>query len=132
MLLVVTIIQIRKVPQKRWVISIYHPMDIVLGSSWVKLGGKTSQQIKIAFVFAIYISTQFSKCTFWLSRGTILTLWGQTLIYLPLGHCYTFSDVILKHYIPNVKFLEWNSSDISLPETMQHNFALKLHTHFLE
>ena len=31
-------------------------MKAIVGRGWIKLGGKTSKQITIAFVFAIYIS----------------------------------------------------------------------------
>ena len=33
----------------------------------------------------------------------------------PLGHCNTFHVDIVKQFIPNIKFLECNSADISLP-----------------
>ena len=36
--------------------SVYHLMKAIVGRGWIKLGGKTSKQITIAFVFAIYIS----------------------------------------------------------------------------
>ena len=51
---------------------------------------------------------------------------------LPLGHSYTFSDVILKHYIPNIKF--WCETRLTLhfPDAMQHNFVFQFHTHSLE
>ena len=32
-----------------------------------------------------------------------------------LGHCYTCNVDIVKHFIPNIKFLESNSADILLP-----------------
>ena len=37
----------------------------------------------------------------------------------------------LKH-IPNIKFLEWNPADISLPWNMQQSFVFEFHTHPLK
>ena len=39
----------------------------------------------------------------------------------------TFNVINLKHYIPNIKFLEWNPADISLPWGMQQKIAPTLH-----
>ena len=39
---------------------------------------------------------------------------------VPLGHYYTFNMDVVKHFIPNIKFLTFH-----FPEAMQHKFAPK-------
>ena len=46
----------------------------------------------------------------------------------PLGHQYTFKLINLVSYISNIKPLQWNSADISLPEAVQHTFVIELST----
>ena len=52
---------------------------------------------------------------------TLLDILISSLLFLdrlrcsPLGHCNTFHVDIVKQFIPNIKFLECNSADISLP-----------------
>ena len=69
------IIQIRKISQKRLVISFYYLIKDFVGSAWVKLGGKTSQQIP--FVFAIYI----------LKKISLKAIYRYVFFYLPLKLC---------------------------------------------
>ena len=80
LLLVVTIIQTKKIPQKRLVISMYNLMKVFIGPDWVKLGGNTFQQITIAFVFVIYI----------LKKISFNAIYKYVVFYLPIKTLSSF------------------------------------------